>query len=118
MQNQTSKLEFFYGLLAFVGVIVTWTYNLLFIEQHGGFSLTLYLSENYANYASGSISNDILVVVIAFFVWSFLEAKKLGMKHWWVFVPLTFGVAIAFAMPLFLMLRERRLRHMLQRSTD
>ena len=108
--RSSRKLEYFYGGLAVIGLIATWTYNVLFIQEHGGFSLALYISENYANYASGSISNDILVVVIAFFVWSFVEAKKLRMKHWWAYVPLTFCVAIAVALPLFLMMRERKLR--------
>ena len=112
MSKPISKLEYVYGLIAIIGVIATWSFNILFMQEHGGFSLGLYLSENYVNYASGSISNDIIVVVVAFFIWSFNEAKKLGMKHWWVYVPLTFVVAIAFAMPLFLMMRERRLRQL------
>jgi len=33
----------------------------------------------------------------------------LSMSHWWIYVVLTFTVAIAFAFPLFLLNRERRL---------
>lgn len=110
MSKNLGKLEIIYGAIAVIGLIATWTFNVLFILEHGGFSAALFVTENYVNYASASISNDILVVVIAFFVWSFVEARKLGMKHWWAYVPLTFGVAIAFAMPLFLMMRERKLR--------
>jgi len=108
--NNSRKLEYTYGVIAIIGLIATWTCNILFIQQHGEFSVIQYLSENYVNYGSASISNDIIVVVLAFFVWSYNESKKLGMKHWWLYVPLTFGVAIAVALPVFLMLRERKLR--------
>ena len=108
--NSTRTLEYTYGFIALIGLIATWTCNILFIQQHGGFSVLQYLSENFVNYGSASISNDIIVVVLAFFVWSFNESKKLGMKHWWAYIPLTFCIAIAVALPVFLMMRERKLR--------
>jgi len=109
MSLQTFQLQKFYLLAAICGIAATWYFNILFMLEHGGFSLGLYLTENYVNYASASISNDILVVALVFFVWSFNEAKKLGMKNWWLYVLLTFGVAIAFALPLFLYMRERKM---------
>ena len=42
-------------------------------------------------------------------VWMIVEARRLGMKHWWVFIPLTFGIAWAFSLPLFFFFRERHL---------
>lgn len=100
--------------MAIIGVIVTWYCNLHFIAENGGFSLTQYLYDNYyangkINMASASISNDIIVVAVVFFIWSYQEAKTLEMKNWWLYVVLTFGVAIAFSYPLFLLMRERRL---------
>lgn len=107
-----SNREKVYAVLAIIGAIATWSFNLLFIDQYGGFEPGLFVSENYVNYASASISNDIIVVCIAFLFWSYTEAKRLGMQRWWVYIPLTFLVAIAFAMPLFLMMREKRLRQL------
>jgi len=49
------------------------------------------------------------VVVLTFFAWYIPEAIQLKMKYWWVFIPLTFMVAIAFSFPLFLYFRERKL---------
>lgn len=107
-----TKIEKTYALVALIGLIVTWYCNIQFMIEHGGFSVALYISENYVNYGSASIANDIIVVVIAFFIWSFREAKRLEMKHWWLYCIGTFGIAIAFTMPLFLMMRERRLRQL------
>ena len=62
-----------------------------------------------ADSAAASLSNDVLVGCLTFLVWSFVEARRLAMKRWWIYPLLTFGIAFAFAFPLFLCLRERRL---------
>ncbi len=98
-----------FALTAVVGVFVTWYFNVQFMLETGGFSLGEFVSASYANYASSSISNDLLVVVFTFLFWSYAEAKRLGMKHWWLYVVATFGLAIAFAFPLFMLMRERAL---------
>jgi len=61
------------------------------------------------NNASTSISNDLLVVVFTFLFWSFFESRKLGMKHWWAYLVFTFVIAAACTIPLFLLMRERKL---------
>lgn len=94
---------------AVVGVFLTWYFNVQFMLETGGFSLAGFVMASYANHASTSISNDLLVVVFAFLFWSRAEAQRLGMKHWWLYVVATFGIAIAFAFPLFMYMRERAL---------
>ncbi|GEM_PF-349609 len=109
VSKQANTLQLIYGLCAIAGLVFTMYFNILFIIEHGGFSAITFVTDNYVNNASASISNDILVVVAAFLVWSFIEARRLSMSHWWIYVVLTFAVAIAFAFPLFLLNRERRL---------
>ncbi|MFK7865425.1 MAG: DUF2834 domain-containing protein [Pseudohongiellaceae bacterium] len=101
---KTTPLQIFYGLLAIIGVCVTWYFNIQPMEQS-------YISGLYANPASTSFTNDLIVVVTAFLVWSFLETRKLGMPKWlWpVGFVLTFAIAAAMTVPLFLLLRERQL---------
>ena len=101
--------QYVYGLTAAVGVCVTWYYNILFMQHYGGFSVSTYVLDNYVNAASASISNDLMVVVFTFLFWSFLEARRLAMRNWWLYVVLTFSIAIAFAFPLFMLMRERAL---------
>lgn len=114
MTSKTRQIVF--GITALVGIAVTWYYNIQFMEAYGGFSVIQYVADNYVNAASASISNDILVVVFTFLFWSFFEARRLGMRRWWVYVVLTFAIAIAFAFPLFMLMRERRISAM-QSST-
>ena len=108
----TEHRQIIFGLTALVGVAATWYWNLQFMAGYGEFSVLAFVADAYANPAAASISSDILVVTFAFLFWSLLEARRLGMKHWWVYLLLTFGIAMAFAFPLFLLMRERRLAAM------
>ena len=77
--------------------------------EQGGFSLNHFIHQAYINNASSFITNDVLVIWGAFIVWSFVEARRLSMARWWVYILLTATVAVAFAVPVFLLMRERRL---------
>lgn len=112
MTLSSKTLQLIYAVCAIAGVVLTWYFNIQFSIEHGGFSLATYISENYVNHASASITNDLLVVVAAFLIWSYVEARRLQMSHWWLYLILTFIVAIAFTLPLFLLNRERRLAEM------
>ncbi len=107
MTSQIRKTVF--AATAVLGVCVTWYFNLQFMAETGGFSLTEFVAATYVNAASASISNDLLVVVFTFLFWSYFEAQRLAMKRWWLYVVLTFSIAIAFAFPLFMYMRERAL---------
>ena len=93
--------------MAIVGVCATWYFNLQAMELDPNFSFASFVRDNYVNPSSASIANDIVVILLVFFFWSFVEARRLGMRHWWIYVPLSILVALAFAYPLFLLMRER-----------
>ncbi len=95
--------------MALVGILATWYFNLQAMELDPDFSFASFVRDNYVNPSSASIANDIAVILVVFFFWSFIEARRLGMKHWWVYVPLSIFIALAFAYPLFLLMRERAL---------
>ena len=101
---KTTGLQIFYGLLAVVGVIVTWYFNLQPMEIS-------YFSGLYANPAAASFTNDLMVVVTAFLVWSFVETGRLKMPYvlWSAILVFTFLIAAAMTVPLFMLLLERRL---------
>lgn len=103
----SNSKQFFYAVMAIVGVCATWYFNLQAMELNPNFSFASFVQDNYVNPSSASIANDIAVILVVFFFWSFFEARRWGMKHWWVYVPLSIGVALAFAYPLFLLMRER-----------
>jgi hypothetical protein len=109
MEQGSKSTEFFYLISAVAGVIFTMYFNIQFVLEHGVFSLSTFIAENYVNNGSASIANYFIIVGLVFLVWSFQEAKCLQMRKWWLFFLVSFSVALAFTMPLFMLLRERRI---------
>ena len=100
-----TPLAIVYLVLAILGLIGTWTFNILAITQNSSF-----FGEWFSNGpATQSLQIDVLVVAIAAGVFIVIEGRRLGMRWAWVFLPLAAITAAAFAVPLFLALRERRL---------
>ena len=97
------------GVLAVVGVCVTWYFNLQPMEMS-------YIEGLYDNPAASSFTNDLIVVVTAFLVFSFIETRRLNMSYglWAVIFVLTLVIAAAMTVPLFMLLRERRLIAMVE----
>jgi len=98
-------------VLALSGLTVPWYFNFQFMHAHGGrFDLMTFLAAGFANPAVSSLSSDLLVACLAFLFWLPFEARRVGMRHWWIYLLLTFSIAFAFALPLFLYMRERHLQ--------
>ncbi|MEO7060187.1 MAG: DUF2834 domain-containing protein [Lapillicoccus sp.] len=94
-----------YAVGALFGGLATWFFNL---RYDGSAS---YLAAWFANDASSSAAVDLLVVSAVLTVFVFAESRRLQMR---AFVPVLFLVsglliAMAFAVPAFLLYRERRL---------
>jgi len=103
--------QIIYGTLSVLGILFTMYFNIKFIIENDGFSLNKFINDIYINYASTSITNDALICGLVFLVFSFVESKRLSMKNWWIYIVLTFGVALAFSFPFFLYMRERKLKN-------
>ncbi len=104
----SDKKQFVYLVLTILGAVSTWYFNIQFMMANGS-GLDDFIAGATANDAARSIAVDIVVFGLAFLFWSFLEAKRLGMTNWWLYPILSGCIAIAFAAPLFLYMRERKL---------
>jgi hypothetical protein len=100
-----------YLVLSVIGAIATWTYNLIAIREVGGnFTPLAFLRVGFEGSAMlGSLAADFWVGSLASLIWMVAEARRLRMRMPWVYVVLTFLIAWACALPLFLYMRERRL---------
>ena len=106
-------LSWIYLALAVAGAILPWLSNWEFIQMHGAaFDLGLFVQLANANPAAQSLSRDLLVGASAVTIWMVSEARRLKMRGLpWVLLSCV-TVAFAFGAPLFLHLRERRLREL------
>ena len=103
-------IQLVYLLLAGAGAILTWYYNLQFsMVTEGFFDLGEFISGGMANPAAASLTMDITIAAMTGFVWIIIEARRLKMRHSWLYILLGGTIAFAFAFPLFLFMRERKL---------
>ena len=102
-----------YLALAVGGGVIPWLANLEFIRISGSaFDLALFIRLATANPAARSLSSDLMIGATAVTVWMVLESRRLGMRGLgWVLLSCV-TIAFAFGAPLFLHLRERRLREL------
>ena len=99
-----------YLTLAIFGLVMTWYYNLQFMADSGGsLDIAEFVAAGATNAAAKSLSWDLFIACIAGLTWISFESKRMGLKFFWVYIILAFGVAFAFAFPLFLFVRQGRL---------
>lgn len=106
MTRADQTLCWFYGLTAIVALIATWWHNVAFIGSGQGSSIVDFVTAAYANHAAASLTNDVVLVAVAIFVFIVVEARRLGIARVWVYLVLSIVVAISVAFPLFLIVRQ------------
>lgn len=110
-QSGASPLMIFYGICAAAGAVVPMSYIVRdMLETGEPFTPQAWLAAGFSSRLAASITTDFLIGGTPVIVWMIVEARRLRMRHRWVYVVTTFLVAFAFAVPLFLLMRERRLR--------
>lgn len=100
------KLKHLYLFLSILGICYTWYYNIQYFNSVENATLVGFFKDAQQNFAGKSFGADLTVVCLTFFVFLIPESLRLKIKYWWLLIPLTFLIAIAFTFPLFLYLRE------------
>lgn len=110
-RNTISPIASVYLGLAILGALSTWTFNLRALNELGdAFTPAAFLRVGFEGSALlGSLAADFWVGSTASLIWMINEGLRLQMRRLWVYVILTFMIAWAFSLPLFLFMRERRL---------
>ncbi|CAA0189816.1 conserved membrane hypothetical protein [Tenacibaculum maritimum] len=103
------KRKHIYLTLAVLGICYTWYYNIQYFQVGDNPSFMNFFQLAKSNLPGQSLAADLSVVLLTFFVLYIPDAIKLKIKFWWVLIPLTFIIAIAFTFPLYLYLRESAL---------
>jgi hypothetical protein len=97
-----------YLVLAVIGFVVPY-YFFLQLPAEDGFNLPLLLQPFLANNFMKGAAMDLTISVIVFWVYVFVEARRLEMKNAWLYLLATLLVGLSFALPLFLYFRQQKL---------
>jgi len=102
-----------YVVLTLLGVVLTWKNNLAWIAEVPPDAMLLqqFWIDAFATHIGASLAWDIIVATTAGLVLVIAETRRLGMPRWWpvVYFVLANAIAAAFALPLFLLFRERHM---------
>ena len=93
-------------ILALLGLVIPWWFHITFVLQGGSFAPGPFLEAVSANRLVAGITWDVYLAATAFSVWLLQDARAAGVRRPWVYIGLTFGVGLAFSLPLYLALRR------------
>lgn len=100
------KRKHLYLLLTIVGISYTWYYNIQYFQTAVDPTFLNFFRDAKCSFPAQSLGADLTVVIFTFFALYIPDAIKLKIKFWWILIPLTFLIAIAFTFPLYLYWRE------------
>jgi Protein of unknown function DUF2834 len=92
--------------LTIVGFVVPNAMVALFAVRHG-LTLDGYFRHWGESLPATQLALDVSIAFVAFALWAAWEGQRLRMRSWWLPVPASLLVGLCFAVPLFLLLRER-----------
>ncbi|MEZ5657844.1 MAG: DUF2834 domain-containing protein [Burkholderiaceae bacterium] len=91
-------------LLALAGLVAPWWFNLAYLGAGGSLAPGAFFGAAFANPLTTAITIDVYLAALAFCFGVALDTAA-GPRRWWV-LPLTFGVGLAFTLPLYLWWRS------------
>ena len=101
--------EMLYAVLVALGVILPMYYNIQYMGA-GGNLLLDFFTVPLQSAVTASLLFDLLIAFAAFNVLLFSEGRSLGSRNFVVCVVVSWVVAFAAGLPLFLFFRERQKR--------
>jgi hypothetical protein len=95
-----------YAAIAVSALVATWTNNIAFMLEPENQNALSFFRALYANGATASITNDVLLYALAGSIFMVLEARRLHMRRAWVYILLSLLIAVSVMFPLFLIARQ------------
>lgn len=89
---------------ALAGLVVPWWFNLQYLSAGGSLAPGAFFAAAFANPLTAAMTIDVYLAALAFCCGVASDAAA-GPRRWWV-LPLTFGVGLSFALPLYLWWRS------------
>ena len=107
-----------YGATALAGFIWPFYFILQFINlvNNGNIQgsvidiVTAFFDDAWLTPTSGFISADTAILLISIFIFYIAEGKRLKLRLWGIYFPLTFLISLAFSFGAFMFMRELRIK--------
>ena len=108
---------YIYGATSIAGLIWPFYFIIQFINlvRNGNFQgsvidiATAFFDDAWITPTSGFISADTAILLIGIFVFYAAEGRRLKLKLWGIYFPLTFLISLAFSFGAFMFMRELKI---------
>lgn len=101
-------LQTLYLIGCVLGFVLPYSQLVPFAIEHG-FDLKLFIEQLFVNHISSCFALDVIVSSFVFWILVFVEGDRLKMENLWVYVVANLTVGLSFGLPLFLLMRQRKL---------
>lgn len=101
-------LQSTYLILCILGTILPYSQFIPFLLEHG-FDINLFLEQLFANRISSFFGMDLIITSVVLWVFVFWEGTRLKMGNLWIYVASNLLVGVSLGLPLFLLMRQRKL---------
>lgn len=105
-----------YLILCILGTILPYSQFVPFLAEHG-LNLQLFFEQLFVNHISSFFGMDLIVSSLVLWAFVFWEGSRLGMKNLWVYIASNLLVGVSLGLPLFLLMRQRKLEEFVDKKS-
>ncbi len=106
-----------YIILCILGFVLPYSQFIPFLLENG-LDLNLFFQELFINKISSFFAMDLIVSSLVLWTFVFWEGSRLKMGYLWVYIVGNLTIGVSFALPLFLLMREKQIEKQLDRSAS
>jgi predicted membrane-bound spermidine synthase len=100
-------LQIAYLVFCILGTALPYSQFVPFLLEKG-LNINAFFGQLFANQISGFFGMDVIVSAVVFLFFVFSEGSRLRMKNLWIYIA-TLLVGVSLGLPLFLLMRQRKL---------
>lgn len=101
-------LQIAYLVLCILGTALPYSQFVPFLLEKG-LNINAFFGQLFANQISGFFGMDVIVSGVVFLFFVFSEGSRLKMKNLWIYIATNLLVGVSLGLPLFLLMRQRKL---------
>lgn len=101
-------LQIAYLILCILGTVLPYSQFVPFLLDHG-LDIKLFFEQLFASRISGFFGMDVIVSSLVLWTFVIWEGSRLKMKNLWIYILSNLLVGVSLGLPLFLLMRQRKL---------
>jgi len=110
--GKAGGIEILYYVTALAALVIGWYFNFQYLREYGAQAGWMHWTRLlFVNPASASGGQDLIIANLLIYpLWTIVDGRRCGMRSSWLYFFMSLLTSYAFAVALYLALRERQLR--------